>query len=192
MVFISIHAVRPAMSDASAMTSGEEERTNRRNRLRAFGSPASASSEMALSSASRPLAPSDSSSAPSGFALAFASGTSVLSFASVESGVYQVGVGEDLCRLRQLLDRGGQGFQVLPIAPLSILLFLPLCLPELPPCAVRGRDDLGERAGPDVLAEYAAILPPAAGVVGSSAFSSLPRHSKLPTFCDKVGEGAVL
>src|ERR671912_2885015 len=99
MVLTSIHSALRAMPDASAMTSGEEARTSRRNSLRASLSPAPAFSERALSSIRRPLASSDISSAP---------GTSPLSFAFAVAPVYQVGCYEYLCRLRKLLDQGDQ------------------------------------------------------------------------------------
>src|SRR5215203_6121089 len=137
MVFISIHWARPAMSEASAMTSGEEERTSRRSRLRAFLLPPSASSEMALSAASRPLASSESSSTP---------GTSPLSSVFVKSGGHEVGVGQDLCRLRQLLERGGQGLQAFQLRS----LFLSLRLTVGPTEQVSLVEDAGELPRPDV------------------------------------------
>src|SRR5215217_8505553 len=104
MVFTRIHSALRAMWDASAITSGEDARSSRRNSFRASLSPASAFSERALSSVRRPLASSDSSSAP---------GTSPLSFAFAVPPVYQVGYYEYLCRLRDLLDRGDQTLQPL-------------------------------------------------------------------------------
>src|SRR5215217_996818 len=141
MVFISIHAALPATSDAAAMISGEEERTSRRNRLRAFLSPASAFSETVLRSARRCLAFSESSSTPG-----FSSGTSVLSFASAVSGVYQVGPDEDLRRLRQLLNRGNQSLQPLQFRLLSLALRLTVGPPEYVPLG----EDTGELPRPDV------------------------------------------
>src|SRR5215217_4234969 len=99
MVLASIHSALRAMLDASAMTSGEEARTSRRNSFRASLSPASAFSERALSSVRRALASSESSSAP---------GTSPLFFAFAITPGYQVGYYEYLCRVRDLLDRGNQ------------------------------------------------------------------------------------
>src|SRR5215211_7589856 len=113
MVLTSIHSALRAMPEASAMTSGEEARTRRRNSFRASLSPASTFSERALSSVRRPLASSDISSAP---------GTSPLSFAFAAPCVYQVGCYEYLCRLRDLLDRGRQGLQPLQLRPLSLSL----------------------------------------------------------------------
>src|SRR5918994_5328773 len=63
MVLTSIPSALRAMLDASAMTSGEEARSSRRNSFRASLSPASAFSERALSSVRRALASSESSSA---------------------------------------------------------------------------------------------------------------------------------
>src|SRR5215211_6021503 len=99
MVLTSSHSALRAMSDASAMTSGEEARISRRNSFLASLSPASAFSERALSSVRRPLASSDISSAP---------GTSPLSFVFAVPPVYQVGYYEYLCHVRDLLDRGNQ------------------------------------------------------------------------------------
>src|SRR5215207_562080 len=99
MVLTSIHSALRAMPEASAMTSGEDARTSRRNSFRASLSPASAFSERALSSVRRPLASSDISSVP---------GTSVLSFAFAVPPGYQVGCYEYLCRLRDLLERSDQ------------------------------------------------------------------------------------
>src|SRR5215207_5662932 len=111
------------MSEARPITSGEEERTSRRNSLRASLSPASAFSETALSSDRRSLVSSESSSAPGvcpGFALAFASGTSPLSFVSVVSGCYQVGPNEDLGGLRELEDRCDKGLQAFQLRLLPL------------------------------------------------------------------------
>src|SRR5215218_1481251 len=173
MVFTSIHSARRAMSEASAMTSGEEERTSRRSLLRAFLSPASAFSERPRSSAMRSLASSDNSSTPD---------TSVLSFASVVSGVYQVGPDEDLRRLRQLLDRGGQGLQPLQLR----LLSFSLCLPAGPPEYVPLGEDAGELPCPDVdLADLLAVAD--APVIVEVAVPSLDRHARGLARC-KVGE----
>src|SRR5215208_3062225 len=113
MVLTSTHSVLRAISDASAMTSGEDARTSRRNSFRASLSPASAFSERVLSSVRRPLASSESSSAP---------GTSPLSFAFAAPCVYQVGCYEYLCLLRDLLDQGDQPLQPLQLRPLSLSL----------------------------------------------------------------------
>src|SRR5215207_5213188 len=104
-------ALRP-MSEARPMTSGEEERTSRRNSRRASRSPASALSETARSSSRRFLVSSEGSSAPGS-----GSGTSPLSFASAVAGRYQLGSGEDTRRLRELQDRGAEGFQTLQLRP---------------------------------------------------------------------------
>src|SRR5215216_1029729 len=165
------------MSEARSMTSGEEARTIRRNSLRASLSPASAFSETALSLVRRSLVSSESSSAPGvcpALSLAFASSTSVLSFVSVVSSCYQVGVGKDLCCLRQLEDRCDKRLQALQLR----LLPFPLRLLKLPLRAVFLCDDLREWAGSYVFAQYAPILraSPAAGVVAPPAFSSLPCH----------------
>src|SRR5215212_5155505 len=112
-------ALRP-MSEARPMTSGEEERTSRRNSRRASRSPASALSETALSSFRRFLVSSEGSSAPGS-----GSGTSVLSFASAVAGRYQLGPGEDPRRLRELQDRCAEGFQALQLRPLPRLALLP-------------------------------------------------------------------
>src|SRR5215204_1507753 len=113
MVLTSIHSALRAMPDASAMTSGEEARTSRRNSFRASLSPASAFADRALSSVRRPLASSVSSSAP---------GTSPLSFVFAVAPVYQVGYNEYLCRLRKLLERGDQTLQPLQLSPLPLSL----------------------------------------------------------------------
>src|SRR5215216_5141593 len=99
MVLTSIHSALRAMLDASAMTSGEEARISRRNSVRASLFPASAFSERALSSVRRPLASSESSTAP---------GTSPLSFTFAITPVYQMGCYEYFCRLRDLLERADQ------------------------------------------------------------------------------------
>src|SRR5215217_5173747 len=112
-------ALRP-MSEARPMTSGEEERTSRRNSRRASRSPASALSETARSSSRRFLVSSEGSSAPGS-----GSGTSPLSFVSVVAGRYQLGPGEDARRLRELQDRGAEGFQALQLRPLPRLALLP-------------------------------------------------------------------
>src|SRR5215217_379966 len=111
MVLTSIHSALRAMSDASAMTSGEDARSSRRNSFRASLSPASAFSERVLSSVRRPLASSESSSAPC---------TSPLSFAFAVPPVYQVGYYEDSCRVRKLLDRGDQTLQPLQLRSLAL------------------------------------------------------------------------
>src|SRR5215216_3627928 len=113
MVLTSIHSVLRAMPEASAMTSGEDSRTSRRNSFRASLSPASAFSERALSSVRRSLASSDISSPP---------GTSPLSFAFAVPSVYQVGYYEYLCRLRNLLERGEKTLQPFQLCPLSLSL----------------------------------------------------------------------
>src|SRR5215207_1181859 len=113
MVLTSIHSALRAMPEASAMTSGEEARTSRRNSFRASLSPASAFSERTLSSVRQALASSESSSAP---------GTSPLSFAFAVAPVYQVGYYEYLCRLRNLLERGEQTLQPLQLRPLPLSL----------------------------------------------------------------------
>src|SRR5215212_11139675 len=87
---------------------------------RASRSPASALSETARSSSRRFLVSSEGSSAPGS-----GSGTSVLSFASAVAGRYQVGPGEDTRRLRELLERGAEGFQALQLRPLPLLALLP-------------------------------------------------------------------
>src|SRR5215204_4359180 len=105
-------ALRP-MSEARPMTSGEEERTSRRNSRRASRSPAFALSETARSSSRRFLVSSEGSSAPGS-----GSGTSPLSFASAIAGRYELSSGEDARRLRELQDRGAEGFQTLQLRPL--------------------------------------------------------------------------
>src|SRR5215211_235110 len=171
MVFISIHAACPAMSDACAMISGEEERTSRRNRLRAFLSPASAFSETAVSSVRRPFASSESSSTP---------GTSVLSFAPVVSGVHQVGPDEDLRRPRQLLDRGDQILQPLQLRLLSLSLRLTAGSPEYVPFG----EDAGELPCADVdLAHPLAVAD--APVVVDVPVPALERHA-MPALSSSV------
>src|SRR5215212_7057121 len=112
-------ALRP-MSDTRPMTSGEEERTSRRNSRRASRSPASALSETARSSSRRFLVSSEGSSA-----LGSGSGTSPLSFASAVAGRYQFGPGEDTRRFRALKDRGAEGFQALQLRPIPRRPLLP-------------------------------------------------------------------
>src|SRR5215213_5557476 len=165
MVLTSIHSALRAMSDTSAMTSGEDARTSRRNSLRASLSPASAFSERALSSARRPLTSSESSSAP---------GTSPLSFVFAVSSVHQVGCYEYLCRLRDLLERGDQTLQPLQLRPLSLSLRPSAGSPEY----VRLGADAGELPRPDVDLAYPLAVADAAIVV-ESAVPALECHVRV-------------
>src|SRR5215211_4324142 len=166
MVLTSIHSALRAMPEASAMTSGEETRNSRRNSFRASLSPASTFSERALSSVRRPFASSESSSV-----LGFASGTSVLSFVSVVSGVYQVGPDEDFRRLRQLLDRGGHSLQAFQLRFVSLSLRLTVGPPEDVPLG----EDASELLRPDVDLPYLLAIAHATVVV-ESAVPALECH----------------
>src|SRR5215207_1774264 len=152
MILTSIHSALRAMPEASAMTSGEDARTSRRNSLRASLSPAPAFSERTLSSVRRPLASSDISNAP---------GTSPLSFVFAVAPGYQVGCYEYLCRLRKLLDQGDQTLHPLLLRPLSLSL-----------CPSAGSleyvclgADAGELPRPDVYLPYPLVVADAAIVV---------------------------
>src|SRR5215217_717849 len=171
MVFTSIHWARPAMSEASAMTSGEEEHTSRRNCLRAFLSPASAVSETVLSSVRRPFASTESSSTP---------GTSPLSSVSVVSGGNKVGSDEILRRLRQLLDRDDESLQAFQLRLLSLSLRLTAGSPEYRPLG----EDAGELPRPDVdLAHPLAVAD--AQVVVDVPVPALERHA-IPALSSSV------
>src|SRR5215212_8279343 len=171
IVFANIDSARRAMPDASAMTSGEESRTSRRSSLRASLSPPSASLESACNRA-------NFGSSSSRGSISALTPSPPFALVSVVAGSYQVGPNEDLRGTVKLEDRGCQGVQALQFPPVLGLLLLPLCLRYLPLRAVCLCDDLRERAGSYVLAQYAAVLraSPAAGVVASSAFSFLPCH----------------
>src|SRR5215217_8946534 len=152
MVLTSIPSALRAMSDASAMTSGEDARSSRRSSFRASLSPASAFSERTLSSVRRPLASSESSSAP---------GTSPLSFAFAVPPVYQLSYYEYHCRVRKLLDRGDQTLQPLQLCPLSLSLRPSAGSPEY----VCLGADAGELPRPDVDLPYLLAVADAAIVV---------------------------
>src|SRR5829696_5212053 len=158
-------ALRP-MSDTRPMTSGEEQRTSRRNSRRASRSPASALSETALSSSKRFLVSSEGSSAPGS-----GSGTSVLSFASVVAGRYQLGPGKDARHLRELLERGAEGFQAFQLRSLPRLALLP----RQAEVGVGVGYELRFLTGPDVpLADPAVFA--LASVVVEVAPAPLPGH----------------
>src|SRR5215216_1899712 len=165
MVLTSIHSALRAMSDASAMTSGEDARSSRRNSFRASLSPASAFSERALSSVRRPLASSESSSAPC---------TSPLSFAFAVPPVYQVGYYEYLCRVRKLLDQGYQTLQPLQLRPLSLSLRPSVGSPEY----VSLGGDAGELPRPAVDLPYLLAVADAAVVV-EPAVPALKGHVRV-------------
>src|SRR5215203_7562621 len=166
-------ALRP-MSEARPMTSGEEERTSRRNSRRASRSPASALSETARSSSRRFLVSSEGSSAPGS-----GSGTSPLSFASAIAGRYELSSGEDARRLRELQDRGAEGFQTLQLRPLPRR---PL-LPRQAEGGVGMGHQLRYLPGPDVPLADPAVFALALVVVEVVAAAPLPGHPLCLPLC---------